>query len=145
MQELTYITLPCHTRVTQICKSTRYSNLYYNSKWGGFLRPLKITNADDLEIIQNRNNFAEAYNIEKLLTNKIPKYVYDQSCWSLGDELFDHQEIYMNKNGDYVYVCSPYNHFNEDRAGWSKIYPLYALTANTYVKVIPRLRKKNFL
>jgi hypothetical protein len=112
---------------------TNYPKIYDRTYWGMFSDTAKH------EIISNRNRFITDYNIVKKRC-KLTKKIYSKH---MEIENKDHSECYFNKDYNYVLVTSPYtgkpgldDYFIEN--GWTKIYPLYADTANTYIKIVSK-------
>lgn len=92
------------------------------------------------EIIENRNNFIEQYNIKKIANHKL-KFIQNFKLdlyRSANSSLFDHLEIYQDNNDKYVILNSPYGEQNEKliNADWEVINPLYSQSATTYIKIL---------
>ncbi len=121
---------------------TKYPRLYKNTYWGSF-----GSDSYDVgpEIISNRNKFAEKYNLKRL-TNRMYKSVAKEFDGSNGNTCsFDHVEVYVDFNGNYVIVSSPYcnDDFKYLRLGWSCYDQLYSGQASTYIKVVLSDKNKN--
>lgn len=106
---------------------TQYHNLYAESYWGRF----KVEESSDIdEVVANRNKFAEQYGLDKYMGLERPINP---------TPIFDHCELYRQRNGGYVYITSPYDHFDGDKAaselGFIRYDALYSKSAVTYLKV----------
>jgi len=116
-------------------------DIYKNTYWGNF-DFIDSFQTFSQTIITNRNKFIPEYNIIKCPTP--PKYITDHLADRLGIR-YDHVEYYKTKD-NYIIISSPYNYCNHDEAyesrGFKKIYPLYAMNATTYIKIIPIGSKK---
>jgi hypothetical protein len=122
-----------------VSRQTDYPKIYKKTYWGAF----KIDRNSNItpEIISNRNRFITDYSITKCLGCwDIPKYVEKMTSYNYeGNEYLDHVEIYkMSNSSCYLLVSSPYDYDTDvyTKKGWTQIYPIYSITATTFVKLI---------
>lgn len=120
---------------------TQYPNIFKNVYWGHFKEPI------EKNIIENRNNFIKEFDIikKKDLTKKLDNFGWEESD---NDRMFDHRECYIDKNGNYILIISPYAVINQGEIRRSDIYlsliqkgfivydRLYANSATTFIKKI---------
>lgn len=124
-------------------EKTEYSKIYRNTYWGngGF--------NNDMSIIENRNKFIKDYNIKNICNKRIPLYIHEiidrnKKSWR------DHQEVYKNKNNEYVLIISPYYGDDKDdlikiirNYGWDLIYNLYNDFSLSFVKIVSIKKNQN--
>lgn len=114
---------------------TDYPKIYNKVYWGFF----QITSESD--IIENRNNFVEKYNIKKCIEKrgrifeKLERIVLKYE----GEVRLDHLEYYMTEDKDFIVINSPYiQDACYDEYKWKEIYKLYSHSAKTYIKFISK-------
>lgn len=115
---------------------TQSPKLYEKTYWG---HP-KYDDSYE-KIIQNRDNFPRDFDIKCYMSKcKRPQYVLKE----IEPRYIDHPEIYINKDGDYVIISSPYDPHEADNHlanGWTEVYPMYNTSARTFMKKIPSRRR----
>ena len=130
---------------------TNYKNIYGHTYWGAFKVEGKLNSNNDKfkKIINNRNSFITDYNIKKCYSTNTPVKLSTLVNYMRNDPKFgssiDHVEVYLQNDGNYLIVISPYYVSSEDTKnliddGWKKIYDLYSNSTTSFVKVI---EKKN--
>ncbi len=129
----------------KIADKTHYKNIYKNTYWGSFEYLPNIENIGNQNIINNRNDFINTYNIKNCKNNnpqKVAMYdFYLRNSYRSSGRRIDHLEIYILNNGDYLILNSPYC-VNEaekilfENDGWTKIYNLYAENAMSFIKIM---------
>lgn len=125
--------------VTMLADKTKYPELFCDTYWGNCGSNLSVSS----RIIDNRNEFVEEYKLKKyveLLPNVVVSE-YDtisQLC------VVDHGECYVDNNGNYVLISSPYDFYDETyvKHGWIPYNDLYNYHATTYVKVVKSNKSK---
>jgi hypothetical protein len=57
------------------------------------------------------------------------------------DNWTDHREYYTTSSGDSICICSQHSSHDAsaEKAGFTKIYPLYSVSTTTWIMVIPRV------
>jgi len=124
---------------------TDFPKIYANTHWGRF----SLDNRSNAElkqlegIVKNRNKFINDYEIKKICP-KEPKKLIEYIDKIKKTNKTDHLECYVNKDGNYVLLNSPYVAEDEDMKDFDKIYQLYN-GAQSFVKVITKedLKKKD--
>jgi len=144
---------------------TAYPNIFRQTYWGGFTR------SPEPDIIENRNRFINDYDIKNRV--KLPNYIYKE-LWNTivekkpelkisrreeiqyhyysiiirnkcNSRIFDHEETYITKSGNYIIIYSPYEASGSgiklEEIGFEKIYNLYSNSAVTYMMIIPKRRR----
>lgn len=117
-------------------KLTTNKKIFENTYWGHNCN-------SNLDILENRNNFIEEFNIVKNINTNIPEKIYKE----FDNVRTDHTEIYKTKNKEYVLVNSPYMRGDigsniEDKNellenGWIIYKNLYTIDDSiTFIKVI---------
>jgi hypothetical protein len=89
-------------------------------------------------VIKNRNKFVKEYNV---LSNKRPNR--NRKNERLPSKYMDHSEYYQCHNAQYIHLFSPYGNYPDDcysQYGYKNIDPLYALTACTFMKFLPKYK-----
>lgn len=127
---------------------TKYPGIYENTNWGGIIKE-KNEIYSTPEIHENRNKLIENFHIVKNVDeydgegeNERPNCVTDELDNSEVKYLMDHTECYITRDRNYVIITSPYiqsiigHRKRLEKAGWKKLYPLYATTAETYFKLV---------
>ena len=118
---------------TKVYTKTNYPNIFKGTYWGNL-----DTNLITHEIIQNRNQFIEDYDIKKSVI--LPRYC--KVGMKFHTSLL---EGYLTHDKKYVMLSSVFSKryvrgYISD--GWTPIYQLYGITTHSYVKIIPmRCRK----
>jgi len=123
-------------------QSTQYPKIYINTYWGS--SPLNPSNGITQNIIINRNNFIQYYNIEKCVTRP-PKYIERQVQNEIDLGICDHLEYYKTNDKRYIIISSPYkligetkiktdNKYNQN--GWAQFTDLYSINTSTYIKIL---------
>ena len=117
---------------------TNYKKIYERTYWGGF-----FYNADQKEIIQNRNKFIPEFNIKRHQYSTKYTREYSQQFYKLYGEYYDHIEFYRTQDNKILMLVSPYNHdkkLSEEeflhKSNFKKIYNLYHTHADSYYKII---------
>jgi len=118
---------------------TNFPKIFNGTYWSKFIYGDSgiNTNFEEMKMItDNRNKFVIDFQIKKLasIPSSLRFFVYD--CY-----LLDHLEIYKNKQGDYILICSPYN--KQDgllNIGFKEYNKLYCGHAYTYILVIHNLK-----
>lgn len=123
---------------------TENKKMYNNTYWGQFKLDETHNKYEDFkEIFENRNKFINDYNIvknvKKSLKN-IEKYIKHLENNKIR---LDHVECYLDKNGNYIFVNSPYTSDETLIKGFDKIYKLYANEAITFIKITSKEEIKN--
>lgn len=136
---------------------TDYPKIFSETYWGNF----RLKETEEIwEVINNRNNFIEEYNIVLSTPSKpkgIPQYVskhldrnsITEETAGIKKGLLDHTEVYEN-DYQFILVNSPYRD-NEEKfddtslllQGWIKTYMLYHKDANSYIKTISKRKRNN--
>lgn len=115
-----------------------YFDIYKSTYWGSSDGSILVND----DIIRNRDNFINDYGI-KSYENKWAKYLQDIICLR---GIVDHVEVYNTLEGDdYVVISSPYGlekPMKHIEYGWEEIYKLYTIDARTFMKKIPKRRKR---
>jgi hypothetical protein len=118
-------------------KQTKYDRIFRDTYWGS---PDYKGEEDDecynlKDVFQNRNKFVEDYDV-KFNRNK-------DRCNIQGHLLFDHNELYETKFGEYIFITSPYCHEKKDsflNLGFEEIPQLYTKSAFTMLKMFETKR-----
>ena len=132
---------------------TNYPKIYV-CYWGSFRET--DNNKLSKEIIDNRNNFIEKYNIKCSAKSigfikKYYYYLYNERWREKGCKLrVDHLELYKTNDNKYLYINSPYcvNEQEEQNLindGWIKIEKLYSPMATTFLKYLDKEEITKFL
>lgn len=122
--------------MSKLSDLTEHPKLYKDTYWGNFL-----SNNDDLNdnspIFANRNKFAKEYKLKRH-THKCTKKIEKEFSYQNTKCTFDHGEFYVDFEGNYVIVSSPYGCYDDKymALGWTPYHKLYSPMAYTYVKVI---------
>ena len=111
---------------------TKYPKIYKKTYWGQFEKFV------DLNIINNRNEFIEDFNIDRKckFTKKFfknnPKF---EHYMTNEPNVFDHTEAYRDNNNNYVIVVSPYGECDDFLfdLGFTRLYNLYSHSSYSYV------------
>jgi hypothetical protein len=114
---------------------TNYPAVFDGIYWGAFIYE-KNQHLITPEIITNRNQFVEEYNIKKRKVN-LPDYVDKHLKEMVG--YLDHIECYITNDKKYVLISSPYTDSNNNdylNKDWKLIFNLYSKGSYTYMKVI---------
>ncbi len=116
-------------------ESTKYPELFKDTYWGMFNM---LRDPAEKEVIENRNKFVEEYKItKKLRTSR--RILFSK----LHDTVrLDHLELYKTEDNKILIVQSPYEGQLRNLTkieekileSFKEIYPLYHLTAKTYIK-----------
>ncbi len=125
-------------------QSTEYPQIYINTYWGS--SPLNPHNGITPDIITNRNNFIQNYNIGKCVKYP-PKYIKKQIQNEINLGICDHLEYYKTNDKRYILISSPYkligetkirieNEYNQN--GWAEFVDLYSTNTTTYIKILDR-------
>jgi hypothetical protein len=128
------------TEMNKNYSKTNYPNIFKNTYWGKF-NLLDNNYHISEDIFLNRNNFIETNNI-KSCVQKRPYYI-EVELNKL--KKWDHIELYITNNNEYILVSSIYgNDYNDDyiKLNWSSTNKLYSIEAFTYIKIFPILSKK---
>ena len=125
-----------------IYQSTQFPKIYINTYWGSI--PLHPHNGISQDIIINRNNFIQDYNINKCVKYP-PKYIEKQIQNEIDLGICDHLEYYKTNDKRYIIISSPYkligetkikteNEYNQN--GWAQFLDLYSTNTSTYIKIL---------
>jgi hypothetical protein len=133
-------------------EKTKYKNIYKFTYWGngGYDEDDNITNQIHINnIINNRNNFIENYNVQNIIIKK-PQYLNKYlSELRNNSYLYDHLEVYKIHNNQFLIVNSPYCAIDGEQQllnnGWIKIYKLYSDVTSTFIKIIDKNSIKQFV
>ena len=120
-------------------QKTNYPKLFQFTYWGTFEFKDKY---NEMNIINNRNNFVESYEIKKQA-----HFCYENSIRSDGSGVgFDHLEYYRDNKKAIVIINSPYkdaiNEQNYNKligGGFKEINPLYSNYCYTFIIVFSTL------
>ena len=117
-------------------KYTKYPDIFKRYTWGisSGLKP-------DDQIIKNRNNFVEEYDISfnrhKWSPKKFYKHFNPES-----DIFYDHKECYYinsypRNKSLFVFSVNPNEEKHEliIKEGWQEIYPIYDMYKKSYIKI----------
>lgn len=105
----------------------KYPKVFASTYWAGF-------KDHEPEIIENRCFLYHQYEIKGRLRYGCAHGMHKDHV------IFDHIEFYKLKDGNILMLTSPYAPEEKTKpiaksVGLDKIYPVYALSANTYVRV----------
>lgn len=118
---------------------TDYPHLF-RCYWGGFNI---IDNPIKKQIFQNRNQFVKKFNIQKTIPPshalKYKDIFYKWHTQLEGNEL-DHPEMYMDKDGQVIMVCSNYDCPPPKFMQMRPYVKLYHPGARTYVKFFENMQ-----
>ena len=111
----------------------------YEWYWGGE----KVFDEGYYQIVYNRNEFAKKFKLKRACSNP-PKYIRIMIDRNQGGNLFDHTEVYISSDRQYVLLNSPYDTYYSFKTigseledmGWFKWHDLYSKNANTYVQIV---------
>ena len=106
-------------------EATRCPHLYRDTYWGNF-RMDRNAAAITPEIIHNRDAFAEAWRLRRLVGS-----VSHYPARGKGED-FDHPETYRDADGWVVLVVSNYNAPPPRLRGMVRIAPIYSTAAESY-------------
>jgi len=153
---------------SQFYELTAYPKIFRKTYWGGF--PVR-QNKPEPDVIENRNRFINDYDIKDRV--KLPNYIYKE-LWNIilnvkpelrisrreeiqyhyyssiirnrcKSTIFDHEETYITKSGDYIIIYSPYEASDSgtklEEFGFERIYNLYGNSSYTYMMIIPKRRR----
>ena len=130
--------------------ATKYPKIY-TCYWGNFKLKYERDGAAREDIINNRNEFVELYQIKKSTKNE---YMYQKKFFpdfktyeypeSNRDYYFlDHVEQYITEHKYSIMVTSPYTSSLREKGleyleknDWIKYKKLYAPNATTYIKIV---------
>lgn len=125
---------------------TKYPDLFCRTYWstGNY-----IDEPDQYHIVENRNQFAEQYRLKRCVTHNAPPYVEDyvRTTDNSYPSCFDHKECYVDQDGHYVWIVSPYGAAQGMitgtyelllNLGWQPIDKLFCASAYTFMKRVPR-------
>jgi hypothetical protein len=107
---------------------TAYPEIYRHVYWSGFKHDDDDVYAD--EIIDNRNNFIERYNIVKVDTSRTLQYISDKM--HSASMRADHLELYRDDSGGAILLNSPYA--VEECPGMEPYAKMYHVNANTFIQ-----------
>lgn len=116
-------------------QSTKYPKLFEDTYWGRFNM---LKDPADSKVIENRNKFIEEYKIIKNL-RRSRRILF---CKLYDTVRIDHLELYKTEDNKILIVQSPYEGQlrnltkTEEKIleSFKEIYPIYHLTARTYIK-----------
>ena len=125
--------------MTSLSKITKYSKIYSDTYWGAFKLNDHLESTGIAQIIQNRNQFIEEYNIKKCVShnksiNKYRKILDEEKTKT------DHLEFYKTIDDNIIVINSPYMIEGSEsenellKTGWEKIEKLYFNEASTYIR-----------
>lgn len=126
---------------------TKYPKVFKFSYWGAFD---SIKNKDTCargDIISNRNDFVEQWDIKKAYETKSILELCNifSNYHQYGEQNeFDHIETYQSKLGEIIIIASPYANNICDLAikiGFKKYIPLYAPSATTFLACFNNLKQ----
>ena len=116
---------------------TQHPKMYQNTYWGHPKYDDSYAN-----MIDNRNKFPNDFDIKCYMSKcKRPQYILEE----IEPRYIDHPEVYINKDGDYVIISSPYSPQDSEyhlANGWTEIYPMYNTSARTFMKKVPLRRRR---
>jgi len=117
---------------------TENKKIFKTTYWGNF--SLKNRSDEDLkeldEIVKNRNNFINDYNIKNIV-NKRPVKLHEYIKELEQKNKLDHVEIYLTNDDKYLILNSPYDPDEKKVPDMQKIYCLYN-GANSYIKIVSK-------
>ena len=120
--------------------NTKYPNIFKDTYWG---RGPSDDPFSMNEIVLNRNNLVETYDIKKVL-HSYPSYIKKE--FELLGNYADHIECYITNNKNYILISSIYinSNINIDSImkGWVSVDKLYSLSTITYMKLIEMKKRK---
>jgi len=124
---------------------TKYPDVYDECYWGAFQYNPDATNHIDAYIFENRNRFAEEYNLGCSRGMERFKELMGNLRRGMSNQYMDHLETYRTKDGKYVAIVSPYSPFESHQEllteiGFTQIYELYGKNTPTWIKVIDNYR-----
>lgn len=115
---------------------TNYPNIYNDVYWGNF-----TYENDSHEIITNRNNFIQDFNIAKCWNNRVSRKGRE-IAQDVNDIHLDHMEYYRTNDKKVFVITSPACSVDEDihpimiEAGYIEMYRLYSTRLRTYYKYL---------
>ena len=127
------------------CDYTKYPKVFENTWWGQ-----SVYDIPEKNIIENRNLFVEEFNIlkKKTFLKKLNNFGWLEKDDSRS---FDHNESYIDKEGNYILITSPYMVIHDGQINRPEVFKfltekgfvvydrLYNNNATTFIKKVKKV------